>query len=158
MNIGIVGHEAAKFTNTTRATAREVIRRLIDFHGVTVVSGHCHLGGIDIWAEEEADQLGKETLIFPPKELNWANGFKARNIQIAKASDIVHVILVRELPPDYRGMRFKKCYHCDGDKTMLDHVKSGGCWTGRYAKNTLHKPVRFHVIDPSGSLSERFYG
>ena len=157
MKVGIVGHEAAKFTEKTEFAAKELIATLFKPTD-TVVSGACHLGGIDVWAEEAANRVYAGLSIFPPMELNWAKGFKPRNIQIARASDIVHVILVRELPPGYKGMRFTKCYHCDGDNTMHQHVKSGGCWTGRYAKNTLKKPVHFHVISPDGSISQRFYG
>jgi hypothetical protein len=124
MNVGIVGHEAKKFTPVTEAKAREVIRTLL-VPGSTLVSGHCHLGGIDIWAEEEADRLGIPKLIFPPKSLDWTNGYKPRNLQIARNSAIVHCINVAAYPPGYKGMRFSYCYHCKTDA----HIKSGGCWT-----------------------------
>lgn len=130
MKVGIVGHEAAKFTPETEQRAREIIRSLICPLD-TVVSGHCHLGGIDIWAEEEADVIGAEKLIFPPKTLSWEGGYKPRNILIAQNSDIVHCIVVRELPPSYKGMRFDHCYHCN----TSDHVKSGGCWTAKRCKS-----------------------
>lgn len=128
MKVGIVGHEAAKFTPATEAAARDTIRSLLEQPGVThMVSGHCHIGGVDIWAEEEAAKLGVDTIIYPPRDLSWATGFKPRNIQIAHTSDIVHCVVVRELPPDYKGMRFSGCYHCLGRNP--EHVKSGGCWT-----------------------------
>jgi len=59
MNIGIVGHETAKFTAETEAKARAIIRHLLDHEGTddVLVSGGCHLGGIDIWAEEEAERF-----------------------------------------------------------------------------------------------------
>lgn len=102
-----------------------------------MVSGHCHLGGIDIWAEEEADDMGIEKLIFPPKSLRWNGGYKERNLLIARNSDIVHCIVVAKYPPHYRGMRFTRCYHCD----TTEHIKSGGCWT---AWRCMRR--QFHVI------------
>lgn len=125
MHIGIVGHEAAKFTPETEATAREIIRALLNDPADILVSGACPLGGIDIWAEEEADALGRAKVIFPPKYNSWAIGFKPRNIKIAELSDIVHCIVVRAYPEQYTGRRFPICYHCG----KSDHIKSGGCWT-----------------------------
>lgn len=141
MKVGIVGHEAAKFTPENEVAAKKIIRELLSDLGDTLVSGACHLGGIDVWAEEIADYLGNTTLIFPPKEHNWTNGYKPRNIEIAKNSDIVHCLVVRSLPPTYRGMRFATCYHCKS----TDHVKSGGCWTMKYAQGLGKKGV-LHVI------------
>ena len=138
MHIGIVGHEGAKFTKASELKAREVIRTLLDVPHAILVSGHCHLGGIDIWAEEEAARLGIDKLIFPPKRLTWEGGYKQRNIQIAENSSIVHCIVVDRLPINYGGMRFTSCYHCDTD----EHVKSGGCWTAKRAKYG-----RWHIIN-----------
>jgi len=38
-------------------------------------------------------------------------------------------------------MRFPFCYHC---KSNL-HVKSGGCWTAKYAER-LGKPAKWHLV------------
>ena len=143
MIIGIVGSEAAKFTPDTEATARQIIRDLLSPPDAVLCSGHCHLGGIDIYAEEEADRLGRQKLIYPPTVLNWAQGYKPRNIQIARASDIVYCLTLRELPPSYNGMRFEGCYHC-GD-ARPPHVKSGGCWTVWQAMK-LGKPGEWRII------------
>ncbi len=129
MKIGIVGSEAAKFTSDTQAKARETIRDIIA-DAELVISGHCHLGGIDIWAIEEAKKLVIPTIEYPPAKLQWSGGYKERNLQIARASDIVVCITVREFPPDYKGMRFNYCYHCKTDT----HIKSGGCWTVKQAE------------------------
>lgn len=143
MILGIVGSESAKFTDTTEWLARETIRRLILSNDVTrVVSGKCHLGGIDIWAIEEAIKLSIEVQEFPAENLNWEYGYKPRNMCIAQASDKIVCITVRELPSNYKGMRFPYCYHCDTDK----HVKSGGCWTVKYAKK-LGKQTEIIVIE-----------
>ena len=130
MNIGIVGHEAAKFTPETELVAREVIRVLLADPADVLVSGHCPLGGIDIWAEEESDALGRKKIIYPPLTHSWEDGYKPRNLQIAETSDICYCLVVRELPPTYTGMRFTSCYHCH----TTSHVKSGGCWTAKRCK------------------------
>lgn len=142
MKLGIVGHEAAKFTSQTEQVARACIRRLLDQEQVNiVVSGKCHLGGIDIWAVEEARIAQLLVKEFPPKTLRWSGGYKERNMQIAEYSDKLVCIVVKELPEDYEGMRFSHCYHCGTDT----HVKSGGCWTMRYAKE-LGMPTELIVI------------
>ena len=129
--VGIVGSEAAKFTPETEREARRAIRRVI--RGATlVVSGACHLGGIDVWAIEEARAAGIPTREYPPATHRWEGGYKQRNLQIAEHSDKVVCITVKELPPGYVGMRFPLCYHCG---TPPDHhVKSGGCWTMKQAR------------------------
>jgi len=130
MRVGIVGSEAAKFTPETEAATRALIRGHLQPDDV-VVSGACHLGGIDLWAVEEAKNLGLAYQEFAPLYHSWENGYKVRNIQIARDSDQVICITVRELPPSYSGMRFGYCYHCRTN----EHVKSGGCWTVKYAKS-----------------------
>lgn len=127
MIVGIVGSEGAKFTLETEEKARRVIRNII-IDKQMVVSGKCHLGGIDIWAVEEARKLGIETIEFPPEKHSWEY-YKKRNLQIAENSHYVVCITVARLPETYRGMRFDFCYHCGTDK----HVKSGGCWTVKAA-------------------------
>src|ERR1700675_3548900 len=113
MIIGIVGSEGAKFSTETEIIARNIIYSLLTTPGVTgVSSGHCHLGGIDIWAEEIGAQLGLTAYIFPPKIKSWEGGYKSRNLQIVAASNEVHCITLRELPTSYLGMRFAHCYHC----------------------------------------------
>lgn len=140
--VGIVGSEAAKFTYETEKRARAVIRSILLKPGVTAVcSGHCHLGGIDIWAEEEAAKLKLTQFIFPPKDHTWSGGYKPRNLEIAKASHEVHCITIQDYPPEYDGMRFNFCYHCQ----TSDHIKSGGCWTALQAKKK-GKPAIWHIV------------
>lgn len=149
MIIGIVGCEAAKFTPETEEQARLYIRSQYARPEVTgFSSGHCHLGGVDIYAEQEAPTSSHifERYIYPANVLCWKgtkvqDGFMERNIKIAEKSDEVHVITLKELPPTYTGMRFTMCYHC---KTS-QHVKSGGCWTARYAMK-LGKKAVWYVI------------
>ncbi len=138
--VGIVGSEAAKFTPATEALAREIIRKTLRGKSV-VVSGACHLGGIDEWAVQEAKKLGIRRIVeFAPAKKHW-DGYKARNIQIAERAEKVVCITVKKLPPGFKGMRFPLCYHC---KTT-DHVKSGGCWTAWYAKK-LGKPIEIIAV------------
>ncbi len=131
MKLGIVGSEGAKFTEATQERARWEIRRLLTLHKPElVVSGGCHLGGIDIWATEEAALSGYPFKEYIPQVLAWdpyqKYGYKARNLDIAK-SDLVVCITVATLPEGYKGMRFQGCYHCKDRNPP--HIKSGGCWT-----------------------------
>lgn len=156
MNIGIIGHGSEKFTERTSFLARQCIRQIIQLAQmdgpVTVVSGHSPMGGIDIWCEEIGKELGAELLIFPPEKHEWnpidGIGFKQRNIQIAKASDIVHVIAVKDYPPDFPSkLKFKSCYHClpHKDANVPPHVKGGACWTAWLAKK-MGKEAVWHII------------
>lgn len=143
MRIGIVGSEAAKFTQETEREARQLIEHILvntPSPDIVVVSGGCHLGGIDIWAEEVADALFASKIIHKPRTLSWPS-YKARNLAIVRDSDEVHCITIKSLPEGYTGMRFPLCYHC---KTDL-HVKSGGCWTMHQARKA-GKPGILHVI------------
>jgi hypothetical protein len=143
MRLGIVGSEASKFTLETEMEARRAIASIIEtYNADTVISGACHLGGIDIWAREEGHAVGCKVVEFPPKAYNWSRGYRPRNVKIAEESDVVVCITVKELPPEYSGMRFDMCYHC----RTQDHVKSGGCWTVKYAREKLGKPGEIIVI------------
>lgn len=148
MKIGIVGSEAAKFTPDTETKARDAIANLIeeglhtDGQIPTIVSGECHLGGIDIWAKEIALDANIGYIGHPPKTLKWEGGYKQRNLLIARDSDLCVCITVKNFPPDYKGMRFPYCYHC---KTS-DHIKSGGCWTVKQAIK-LGKQGRIIVVE-----------
>lgn len=137
-----MGSEAAKFTAETEDRCREAIRNILiakKAHGV--VSGGCHLGGVDIWAVEEALCMGLGIIEHKPRTRSWP-AYRDRNILIAQDSTAVVCFTVRKLPEHYDGMRFKLCYHCG----TTDHVKSGGCWTTKYARS-IGKPGYTIVID-----------
>lgn len=139
MRIGIVGAEAAKFTKVGEETAKQLIRQIIFLRAASeIISGGCHLGGIDIWAEEIGYELGLKVTVFKPQNHTWENGYKERNLLIANNSDEVHNITVRTYPKNFTRMRFPKCYHCNTDT----HIKSGGCWTMKKAKNGI-----LHIIE-----------
>jgi hypothetical protein len=143
--VGIVGSEAAKFTDATEAEAKRIIYAILNRPEVTgLSSGACHLGGVDAWAEQIATDMGLRTYIFPPKTRQWEpNGYKERNLQIVEASDEVHCITVKVLPEKYQGMRWETCYHCHG--RVSDHVKSGGCFTAWQAYKQ-GKKTQWHII------------
>lgn len=143
--VAIVGAEGRKFTPSTEAKAKDVIRKLLEPADAVLVSGHCHLGGIDIWAEEIAEEMGRPMVIFEPKELAWSTGYKPRNEQIAQECDVLYNITVRNYPPDWGSrpgeMRFEACYHCRN----TSHVKSGGCWTAKRAQ-ALGKKAYWYIL------------
>jgi len=142
MIVGIVGSEEAKFTTLGEDRANGIILDILSQPGVTeVVSGKCHLGGIDVWAAQIGTHLGLKVTEFPPLTRSWETGYRPRNIQIARTSDIVHSITVDRLPDTFTGMRFKLCYHC----RVTDHVKSGGCWTMKEAIR-MGKLGQLHVV------------
>lgn len=121
-------HAQDKFTSHTEQLARDAISEIISFYKPTrVISGGCHLGGVDIWAEEIASSLNIPTSIYLPKSLSWSEGYKPRNLLIASRSHLVVCVVVRDYPAEYLGMRFPLCYHCR--ERNPPHVKSGGCFT-----------------------------
>lgn len=150
MKIGIVGHGDDKFTPKSKQKACDFIRSVLsdlyegEHHPPVLVSGHSPVGGIDIFAEEIAKEMGLPMDLKIPKQKVWdaEYGYKQRNLDIARDSDKVYVILVDKYPPGYKGMRFDKCYHCH----KTDHVKSGGCWTGLQAQK-LGKQVQWVIIE-----------
>ena len=124
--LGIVGHEAAKFTPEQIPLVKfEIEMAIVGDNPEAVCSGECHLGGVDIWAREVAEKMGVPFIPYPPATRNWT-GYRARNLQIAAADKVICVV-VKALPAGYKGMRFSGCYHCGARNPP--HVKSGGCWT-----------------------------
>jgi len=131
-SLGIVGHGAEKFDTRTEAIAKDTIARAFFwYHPTQIVSGHSPMGGVDIWAEEAAEAHGITMKVYAPTNHTWGSvgGYKERNLAIAKASDVVLVIVVEEYPRLYAGLRFDDCYHCKGRNPK--HKKSGACWTAR---------------------------
>ena len=143
MIVGIVGSEEIKFTAVGRAEAQAAIQSILtDEQATEVVSGACHLGGVDAWAAVIGNVMGLRVTEFPPKNRSWETGYKPRNLQIAQRSDVVYCITVKRLPDSYRGMKFALCYHCG----TSDHVKSGGCWTMKQAEK-LGKRGQLIVVE-----------
>jgi len=151
MKVGIIGSNRMKFTASTEKRAKEWIRTILNaYENPVLVSGHCHQGGVDIWAEEIAKELNMEMELKVPEVLEWnpdgKYGFRQRNLDIARESDVLYIIV----PEDYVAsaeLRFESCYHCENDSLgcKRKHIKSGACWTGIWARR-LGKPVKWLII------------
>jgi hypothetical protein len=129
-NLAIVGHAQDKFTPETESIARaHILEQVLLYNPTSIVSGHCHLGGVDIYAEEIANNLQIPTIIHAPKSYSWSapGGYRDRNLLIARDSHLTLVIVVAEL-----GLKFNNCYHC-GNRNPK-HVKSGACYTAWKSK------------------------
>ncbi len=130
--IGIIGHRENKFNSITKKSAISLIKTLLN-NDIILVSGGCHLGGIDIWSEKIADEMNIQKIIHYPKRLQWSGGYRERNIKVAKDSDVIYIIVVEKYPENYIGERFNYCYHCK----KTNHVKSGACWTGKKSNRNI---------------------
>jgi hypothetical protein len=154
MKIAIVGPELSKWKSKEQIekVKQEISNILLDYHVIPVnekfssykheilVSGHCPKGGVDIWAEEIADELGIKKEIYPTEVNQWEDknygpriiinpsdigkdnvlkGYKSRNIQIAEACDMLYCIVPR---------------------TTLDNIKS--CYDGCGAFDTCGLPLK----------------
>lgn len=138
---------------------------------ITLVSGHCPKGGVDIWAEEIADIIGIKKLIFEPEINRWEDktvvginlinlrnevfseqetelmGYKSRNKLIAKTCDILYCIVPESNKyktyyyHDLSGNYLEECRHCK----LQGHPTNGGCWTMKYAKK-LGKETHLIII------------
>ncbi|MDG6918446.1 MAG: hypothetical protein JRN62_03315 [Nitrososphaerota archaeon] len=99
-------------------------------------------GGIDIYAEQNAltHRHSYATEIFPPEINEWPDkhgkaGYRTRNIRVAKASDILFVVVTKAST---------LCKHCGLKRPP--HISNGGCWTGIYATEVLKKRVVWVII------------
>lgn len=139
--IGIVGANGLRFTPQTEQTARRLIRELIsvddnytstldEFSLITVISGECHLGGVDRFAKEEALAARYRYVGHRPHVLRW-EGFRRRNLKIARESHLCVCITVAGTTT---------CRHCG-----TQHVQSGGCWTIKQAA-AMGRDTRLYVI------------
>lgn len=149
MKVGIVGAGADKFTVQTEEIARASIRQFLESQPVElVISGEAPVGGIDIWAREEALKMNLPFQPYPPEVHKWDGegkiGFKQRNLQIANNSDVVLCLVVVDYPEGYKFSPWEMkqgyhecptCYHCND--RLPPHVKSGGCWTAWKCKQHL---------------------
>ena len=148
-----MGHGADKFTGSGEKQAKLRIYEILGKSGkdAVLLSGHSPMKGVDVWSEDVADAMMIPKDLKIPKQLKWdaEYGFKQRNLDIARDSDVLYVILVDKYPPDYRGRRFEKCYHCNSS----DHVKSGACWTAKQAERMGKKVVRIIIPQSTGQSS-----
>jgi hypothetical protein len=86
---------------------------------IEIVSGGA--SGVDSLAIQIAKDLNIPYKVFEPKTPNW-DGFKARNLEIAKYSTKV-VSFANKFTTT-------KCYHCERVGKDNNHEKTAGCYTG----------------------------
>jgi len=190
VKIAIVGPEESKWKLLTRLTLLQVKNRVMaeiyaifrkyavktirdyseyygeetyDFSNIILISGRCPKGGVDIWAEQLADELSIKKEIFAPEVNQWndkvlsdlhggefvAYGYKSRNTKIAKTCDVLYCIVPKTFDATKfgtipYGMRNKTtfCNYCD----TFEHPTNGGCWTMKFTKK-LGKETHLVVIE-----------
>jgi len=192
MKTGIVGCEESKWTENQKPKVKLAVSDILQGVGDSglvmgdsrvaqiwiydgkpiLVSGRCPKGGVNIWAEEIADELGIKKEIYPAEVNVWNDiiewdritekepliqvrrkGFRSRNIQIAEACDVLYCIVPKILPKfkyrltfaDVQRERLQEnsyCKHCN----TFGHPTNGGCWTMKYAKK-LGKETHLVVIE-----------
>ena len=118
MKIAIVGSSKATFLQ-----AEEEIRKIIAVNKpCVIISGNAD--GIDSIADRIAGEMNVKTIIYPPKTKNL-EGYRERNMLIAKNCDKLYNIVLEKNPKDMGS-----CYH----HKVHTHYRSGGCWTENMAK------------------------
>jgi len=150
LKLAIVGPEENKWSSEQKNFAQKKIYDLFynysELSKISLVSGHCPKGGVDIWAEVIANILSLEKQIFPAQINRWNDyiiygnndkqkliGFKTRNIKIAETCDILYCIV-----PEAKENYCNKC-------KIYGHPSNGGCWTLNYTKK-LKKETHLVVI------------
>lgn len=134
IGVAFVGADSSKWDQRTETVVRLKIRNIMRYYmsaypnAFIPISGHSPKGGVDIWAEEIAKELGLEMKIFAPNVFAWEvkekNGYKKRNIMIAEECDVLFVF-----SPSINGKV----------------VWNGGLWTANYAENLGKKVHRFVI-------------
>ena len=190
MKVAIVGPEESKWPTDLKRKAKNVITTLltrhafcetladepfadtsreVDWSKITLVSGHCPKGGVDIWAEEISDQLGIKKEIYTPEVNQWED--KINKIPFNKNEVEEYQIDTTELEFDgyyyyriyrqkgYRSRNIQIAKVCDVLYCIVPHIPSatcrhckieghptnGGCWTMKYAEK-LGKEVHLEVV------------
>ena len=156
MKVGIVGPQENKWlpfqSNRVKQAITTILWQYQFDKELTMVSGGCPLGGVDIWAEEVAKERGIDTDIIKPDINEWEDryateyenpyipvpilkGFKSRNIAIAKDSDVVYCLVPKMTLSFF-------CKHC----WEYGHPSNGGCWTMKFAKK-IGKETHLVIIE-----------
>jgi hypothetical protein len=75
-------------------------------------------------------------------------GFKERNLNIAILSDELYIIVADKYPLDYKGKKFKECYHCAKvGRDSINHIKSGACYTANAFEDIHNTNVHYIIIN-----------
>tara|TARA_B100000029_G_C17512857_1_gene936930 strand:- start:935 stop:1474 length:540 start_codon:yes stop_codon:yes gene_type:complete len=119
--IGFVGTSRPASVGAFQSAIQSVLSKYSPLDTVVVSGGEPK--GVDTIAVNCARQAGFEVLEYTPAVKSWegANGYKARNIQIANKCEFVYSFVNRSGSPS--------CYHCHAS-----HHKSAGCYTARLCK------------------------
>lgn len=90
--------------------------------------------GVDEMVRNMSIMLPGTLTVYKALDKTWDGewGFKKRNMAIAKQCDELICFTTKTIT--------RKCYHCN-----LDHQRTGGCWTMKYAKS-LGKRTRLYVV------------
>jgi len=122
--VAIVG--TSKLTELERDNASAVIESILnsmDLLNDCLITGDAV--GVDVLVYNMAYNIPNfKILRVFADEKYWEGerGFKARNMRIARESDIVYSITTKT--------KTIPCYHCN-----QDHERTGGCWTRKYAES-----------------------
>jgi len=116
-------------------------------------------GGVDIWSEEVADQLGLQKEIYHPQVNKWPSMWKCRECNFARASSgyvfshQAHFHGIEETPIELKGFKARNidiaktinvgyCLVPDISTSFCSHHQiyghptNGGCWTILTAENS----------------------
>ena len=129
LKLAIVG--TSHLTENENLDARIIILWLIRNHPETteIVTGDAL--GIDRLVSEITLERGLQLHAFTSAANEW-QAYKIRNEFIAEYCDILYCITTKT--------KNTPCYHC-----KLDHQRTGGCWTMKYAKG-LNKETHLVII------------
>ena len=173
IKIAIVGPEERKWTEEQKVKAKDMIKHiLLGYYDagikISLVSGKCPKGGIDVWAEEIADMYLIDKDIKKSEVNKWNDsydyelgiegdllrirkhkGYRTRNLEIADECNVLYCIVPKADPPkpyEYpavaRVVGKNYCIHCEA----WGHPRNGGCWTMKEAK-ALEKETHLIVIE-----------
>ena len=125
MKIAIVG--SSHLTEEEEIKVRKyceyiLTRTLKENRNQVLVSGGAN--GVDKIAEDVADYFSIKTEIYKPKKQE-TEYFRERNEKIAEVCDVLYSIAT--------PVKKTECYHCD--KMTPKHERTGGCWTGKMARD-----------------------
>ena len=117
VKIAVVGSREGAWNKGNRAEAQATVGYFIgrasgqymmaaSAKALTVISGACPKGGVDIWARDLCNAYGIDFIEYPPGFQVWGgkNGYKARNDRIAEECDIM--LVVRSTRSNTRGSAY----------------------------------------------------
>ena len=122
MKVAIVGTSKLTCEEEKRISkSLNEIRSIISFLDTEIITGDAK--GVDSLVKIYFEKLGYNVKVYEAKEKKWdsENGFKDRNIRIAKDADYIFSITTH--------IKNEKCYHCNEN-----HQRTGGCYVLKYGR------------------------